>query len=127
MCIRDSYRTDESGETAEQAGEEGIVTVPLWERAVFVSATEPIQFQVGVARADYVSIRMAQSIEWVRINSLLLNSSPLPQHVALHRALRKASPEQYDQQRWPTTVDRLGIEPVSYTHLAMRPQGIRHN
>ncbi|MBK8359424.1 MAG: hypothetical protein IPL15_10765 [Comamonadaceae bacterium] len=104
------YRTDESGETAEQAGEEGIVTVPLWERAVFVSATEPIQFQVGVARADYVSIRMAQSIEWVRINSLLLNSSPLPQHVALHRALRKASPEQYDQQRWPTTVDRLGIE-----------------
>ena len=84
--------------------------MPLWERAVFVSATEPIQFQVGVARADYVSIRMAQSIEWVRINSLLLNSSPLPQHVALHRALRKASPEQYDQQRWPTTVDRLGIE-----------------
>ncbi len=104
------YRTDESGETAEQAGEEGVVTVPLWERAVFVSATEPIKFQVGVARTDYVSIRMAESIEWLRINSLLLNTSKLPQQVALHRALRKASPGQYDPQLWPTTVDRLGIE-----------------
>jgi hypothetical protein len=104
------YRTDESGETAEQAGEEGVVTVPLWERAVFVSATEPIKFQVGVARTDYVSIRMAESIEWLRINSLLLNTSKLPQQVALHRALRKASPGQYDPQLWPVTVDRLGIE-----------------
>ena len=105
------YRTDESGETAEQAGEEGIVTVPLWERAVFVSSIDSkIEFQVGLAKTDYVSIRMAESIEWVRINSLLLNSSNLPQLVALHRALRKAGPEQYDPMLWPVTVDKLGIE-----------------
>ena len=104
------YRPGLQGQpdSAEEAGEDMLVTVPLWERCLFVA--DSVQFQVGdVAKTgDEVSLRMANSIEWMRVNSLLLSSSQ--QHVALHLALRKARPEQFDARRWNAQVDRLGTE-----------------
>jgi len=60
----------------EEAGEERVVTVALWERAVFVSSGDgpQVRFQVGVVGPDYVSIRMAESIEWVRIDQQSLHT-----------------------------------------------------
>ncbi len=95
----------------EAAGEERVVTVALWERAVFVSGGDgpQVRFQVGVVGADYVSIRMAESIEWVRIDQQSLHTD-YPLMTSLHAALRHATPDQFGPQRWPATVDKLATE-----------------
>ena len=95
----------------EAAGEERVVTVALWERAVFVSSGDgpQVSFQVGVVGPDYVSIRMAESIEWVRIDQQSLHTD-YPLMDSLHATLRHATPEQFGPQRWPITVDKLATE-----------------
>ena len=99
---------DGQPDTAEEAGEDMVVTVPLWERAVFVS--ESVQFQVGAVLGDAVSLRFAHSIEWVQVTPLALNASKKPQDVSLHLALRQATPDQFDPSKWPSALDQLGTE-----------------
>ena len=83
----------------------------LWERAVFVSSGDgpQVSFQVGVVGADYVSIRLAESIEWVRVDQQSLHTD-YPLMDSLHAALRHATPEQFGPQRWNATVDKLATE-----------------
>jgi hypothetical protein len=98
------------GKSADDVGEEMIVTVPLWERAVFVSSG--VQFVVGAVQkgGDQVSIRRANELEWELISPLVLNASSKPLHVALFTALRSATPDQFDSQKWNAQVDRLATE-----------------
>ena len=99
---------DGQPDTAEEAGEDPLVTVPLWERAVFVS--ESVQFQVGAVTVDSVTLRFASSIEWVQVTPLALNASKKPQDVSLHLALRQATPAEFESSKWPSALDQLGTE-----------------
>lgn len=99
---------DGQPDSAEEAGEEMVVTVPLWEGAVFVS--ESVQFQVGEVKPDALTIRLHGSIEWTQITQLGLNASKKPQDVSLHLALRQATPEQFDPGKWPAAIDQLQTE-----------------
>jgi hypothetical protein len=87
-----------------------LVTVPLWERAVFVSGE--VQFVVGEVRkgGDQVSIRRASELEWELIEPLVLNASTKPTHIALYTALSSATPAQFDARSWNASVDRLATE-----------------
>ena len=84
------------------------MTVPLWERAVFVS--ESVQFQVGAVTVDSVTLRFASSIEWVQVTPLALNASKKPQDVSLHLALRQATPAEFESSKVAVGADQLGTE-----------------
>ena len=104
------YRAVEEDQpgSAEEAGEDMIVTVPLWEGAVFASGA--VQIEVATVTADSMTLRFAGSIEWIQATPLGLNNSRDPQQLALYKALRRATPDQYDHAKWPQTIDKLSAE-----------------
>ena len=94
---------------ATAAGEDLIVTAPLWERCVFTDTSPEsgegangprIQITVGRIASDSVPIRRFGTIEWLKVSAALLNSSSAAFFVALHRALRAAKPEDFDVGLW---------------------------
>lgn len=97
---------------AESAREDLIVTAPLWEGSHFTDTEEEnrVQFEVGEVDAEHVNLRRFGTISWLRISAGLLNSSAAAVHVALYRALRHASPEQYEERLWDKLLDKEGRE-----------------
>ena len=93
--------------------EEEVVTVGLWERAVFSASTEPdrpVQFQVGKVLDEGVSVRLADTVEWRHLTSEALNQAQEEPDTVIYRALRRARPENFDSAKWNTPKDKLGIE-----------------
>ena len=83
-----------------------------WEGSHFRDTEEEnrVQFEVGEVDAENVNLRRFGTISWLRISAGLLNSSAAAVHVALYRALRHASPEQYEERLWDKLLDKEGRE-----------------